>query len=117
MKIDVTVDTRQVSAQRAAAERSLGRAGDDMKRILDRAASEERRTHEYRNQTYRLQGSTFALGPIQEGHNVVVGFGARMPYASFVDNRGLTRVRELADRAETEIDYRFDSEAERIGGM
>ncbi|MGK3981308.1 hypothetical protein WMF38_57455 [Sorangium sp. So ce118] len=113
----VSVDISDVPAVTRAAERTLGNVGDDMKKILDAAAREERRTHIYNNITHRLENSTFALGPFGSGDDVSVEYGARMEYASFVDDRGRTRVRELGDQAATEIEYRLESEADALGRM
>lgn len=108
---------REVVALTRAAERTLGNVPDDMKKILDAAAREERRTHVYNNYTHRLENSTFALGPLGSGDEVSVEYGARMEYASFVDNRGRTRVRELGNEAATEIEFKFDGDADALGKM
>jgi hypothetical protein len=110
------VDLSQVYALTRAAEKSLDATGAGMKKILDKAAQEERRTHEYTNRTFRLQGSTFALGPFS-GADVDIEFGARMPYASFVENRGLSRVTEIALRSAIDIDYYLDGEAEKLARL
>ncbi len=107
------VDISEVLALTRAAERMLDNVGPGMKTILDKAASEERRTHRYKNRTFRLQGSTFALGPFAT-EDVNIEFGARMPYASFVENRGLSRVTEIANGAAVEIDYYLDGEVEKL---
>jgi hypothetical protein len=113
------VDIREVSKVTRAAEKKLSseHVGESMKTILDAAAAEERRTHVYNNYTFRLEGSTFALGPFERGDDVEVEYGARMEYASFVENRGRTRVRELGLEAERSIDYFFDGEADELGRM
>ncbi len=104
------VDLSSMLAEHRRALKALAAIGPDMKRALDRAAMEEKRTHAYHNRTGYLQGSTFAAGPYGGGNQpVVVEFGARMPYASFVDARGLTRVRELAGEVEQELGYHFET--------
>ncbi len=106
----VEVDLSQLHAEHRRAVKALERVGPDMKRALDRAAREERSTHAYTNRTYRMQGSTFASGPFGGGNQpVVVEFGARATYASFLDARGLTRVRELAVEVGEEIGYHFET--------
>lgn len=117
MRTTVTVDLGQVEALTRAAEETLDGVGDDMKTILDAAAAEERRTHVYNNYTHRLENSTFALGPFERGNEVEVEYGARMEYASYVDNRGRTRVRQFGDQAATEIEFKFDGDAEALGRM
>jgi hypothetical protein len=119
MKVSCKVDIRPVSRVTRAAEKRLNSeaVGDDMKKIFDAAAREERDTHVYNNYTFRLEGSTFALGPFFRGDEVEVEYGARMEYASFVENRGRTRVRELGLKAATELDFFFDGEADELGRM
>jgi hypothetical protein len=89
----------------------------EMKRILDRAASTERRTHDYKNQTGYLEASTFAGDIEHNGDDYTVDFGARAPYAEYVNNRGLMHIDELGQEAETMIDYFIDAEAEKLCGM
>lgn len=113
----IEVDITEVLAMTKAAVRSLGNVGTVMKKTLDKAAKEERRTHEYNNITHRLENSTFALGPIGSGDNVEVEYGARMEYASNVEARGRSNVSKIGEQAAVELDYLFDSEAIRIGGM
>ncbi len=106
------VDLSSLLAEQRRAIKALGQIGPDMKRALDRAAAEERRTHAYHNRTFRMQGSTFASGPFGGGNQpVVVEFGARALYASFLDARGLTRVHELAGEVEQELGYHFETVA------
>lgn len=108
-------DMSRVYAFERDANRMLDNVGAGMKRILDGKAAIERRTHAYQNRTRRLEGSTFALGPLPELDGVRVEFGARMPYASYVEDRGLSRVSDLAAQATTEIDYYLDAQVERLG--
>ena len=55
--------------------------------------------------------------PFGSGDNVTVEAGARMDYASNVEARGRSNVTALLDQAAVELDYRFDSDAMKIGGM
>ncbi len=113
----VTVDIRDVIALTREASKVLRAVPDDMKEALDKATAEERRTHVYNNYTFRLEGSTFALGPFSGDDTAEVEAGARMEYASFVEDRGRTRVRELVLRAGTELEYKFDGDADALGKM
>jgi hypothetical protein len=100
----VTVDIAQVLAVVKAAEKALPRVAVDAHRVLVAKAREEKSTHGYRNRTYRLQGSTFAMGPVTFGADSYGSeFGARADYASFVEARGLSNVTGLAREAEDEI--------------
>lgn len=80
-----------------------------MKKRLDAAALEERRTHEYKNRTHDLENSTQAGEIIDVGNQKVVQLTMGMPYASYVNNRGLSRIDEIAKEAETETEYLLDS--------
>lgn len=95
------------------AERTIAKDLREMHRIVESKARMERADHAYRNRTYRLERSTFATVPTFSG-DVEVELGARMYYASYVNNRGLMRIDERARRAETEIEYLFDGTAEAI---
>lgn len=117
MKIYVGVDMIDVFELTREAKSALGRVPRDMKRALDRAAREERRTHEYKNRTRNLEESTFAGELIEGQDEASVEYGARTHYASYVDNRGLTRVRGLAERADAELQYKFDGDADALGKM
>lgn len=108
------VDMSGLYAFERSVNRMLDNAGPGMKRILDGKAAIERRTHAYRNRTRRLEGSTFALGPFHDGDGARVEFGARMEYASYVEDRGLSRVTDLARQATTEIDYYFDAQVSAL---
>lgn len=110
-----TVDISEVIALEKEARKVLGSVPDKMKLLLDQKAAEERRTHVYRNITHRLENSTFALGPLREGDDVThVEFGARMEYASFVDRRGRTRIRDLAAEGERDLEALFDADADAL---
>jgi len=117
VSIRVDVDLLDVFELTTEAKRVLGSVPREMKRTLDRAAREERRTHEYRNRTRYLEESTFASEAVESDDEVRVEYGARTHYASYVDNRGLTRVRELADRADSEVQYKFEGDADALGNM
>jgi len=113
----VDADYSDVYAMHREALKSLDRAPEQMKKILDRKAAEERRTHRYQNRTTMLEKSTFASEVKEMGDAKSVEFGARMHYASYVDNRGLTRVHQLAQAAAREIEFFLDGESERVSRM
>lgn len=113
----VTVDIKDVQKLTREAHKKLDRVGDVMKAELDAAAALERATHEYNNYTHRLENSTFALGPLKSADGVSVEYGARMEYASFVENRGRTRVREIGLRAGDRIRILFEGDADELGEM
>jgi uncharacterized protein YbcC (UPF0753/DUF2309 family) len=115
--VKVTVDLSEVHAVTRAAEQKMRRVPEDMKDALDAAAAEERRTHVYNNYTHMLEKSTFASQIFTSDDEARVEYGARMHYASYVDNRGRTRVRELGERAALEIEYRFDGDADELARM
>lgn len=117
MKIDVRVDISEVRDIERAAVRSLERAPDEMKRILDRKATEERRTHRYKNRSGDLEASTLATDVIEVGDQRVVQLEAGEEYASYVARRGLMGLDDLATEAEQEIDLFLDGEIETLAGM
>lgn len=112
------LDISEVVALTREATRSLeDRQPRQFHRIIERAASTERRTHPWRNRTYHLEQSTFATELQKTSDGYEVELGARTFYASFVDNRGFMRLPQLAERAALEIDYYLDGEAERLGAF
>jgi hypothetical protein len=113
----VKVDASGVHALTREAHRTLNSAPDRMQRLLVGKAAEERRTHAYRNRTGDLEASTQASNVVEIGDQFLVQLEAAEEYASYVDNRGLMRIHELAQEAETEIDYMFDGDAERLGSL
>jgi len=74
------------------------------------AASDERRTHAYRNRTGRLQSSTQAVS-IARGVTVEVWLQAGPfsvpPYAEYVNRRGFMGIDAYAKRADGEIKDRL----------
>jgi hypothetical protein len=115
VSFNVEVDIDDVVKIRKAAQKVLGeRVGIVMKKTLDKAAALERRTHVYNNYTHRLENSTFALGVLGTPDEAIVEYGARMEYASFVDARGRTRVKEIGERAALELEYKFDGDADEL---
>ena len=112
------VDISEVLALTREAVRSLDRTQPQgVKRILDAAARDEVRTHEYNNITGRLEASTFASPIIGFTDGFMVELGARMPYASHVARRQRTRIDQIAEQAAVEVDFYFDGEAQRLGAL
>jgi hypothetical protein len=104
--------TFRVSADLAGAgdrfEAAYRQAVSEMKALLDAKAAQERETHGYQNRTGDLEASTYASDVVSTANGDAIEFGARMPYASYVAQRGLTRVEELAAEAEVELGYLFE---------
>lgn len=74
-----------------------------MQEILERAASEERNTHAYQNQTGHLQQST-AMHVVSESDDefrATLEMGEE--YASYVVKRGYSRFDEIAKAATREV--------------
>lgn len=105
----IDVDISEVHALTRAAVKELGAVPERLKKHLAGVAKVERSTHKYKNRTYRLQGSTFALGPIGGTDYTETEIGARMPYASFVERRGLSRITDLSKAAENEVEFMFET--------
>jgi DNA topoisomerase VI subunit B len=117
VRIYVGVDMIDVHEITREARSKLGAVPREMKRTLDRVAREERRTHKYQNRTRYLEESTFASEASEGSDEVSVEFGARTHYASYLADKWLSRVRELAAQAETELEYHFEGDAEALGNM
>lgn len=112
------LDISEVLALTKAAVRSLeDQQPAGVFKILDSAAAEERRTHAYRNITRHLEQSTFASEPVKTDDGFSSELGARTHYASDVEQRGRSRIVELAEQAITEVDFYFDGEAQRLGTL
>jgi len=101
MPVDVTA---AVEADKAAAK-ALDRVGPEMKKAAQRAASKERGSHLWHNQTGRMERSTEALGPFQRGDETLVVLQIGTPYAGYVEARGLVRIDGYASNADAEIAY------------
>lgn len=71
--------------------------------ILQRAASEERNTHEYRNQTGHLQQSTRAQVVDEDDSGFLVRLEMGEEYASYVVGRGYSDFPNIAEKATSEI--------------
>jgi hypothetical protein len=116
--VQIKVDVSDVHALTVAAEKSLTQkqpAG--MKKILDAAAVEARQSHTYQNRTHHLEDSTFASEIDHGADDVSIEFGAREYYASFVERRGYQRVNEIAQEAETTLEYFLEGEADILGSL
>jgi hypothetical protein len=103
------LDISEVLATERAAHRHLDReVPREMRRVLAQAATDERRSHEYQNRTGDLERSTKATDPIVSDDEVHVDLVASMPYASYVNTRGLMQIDDLAKDAADELEYFFD---------
>lgn len=71
--------------------------------ILQRAASEERNTHAYRNQTGHLQQSTRAQVVSESDDEFRARIEMGEEYASYVEARGYSNFRSIVSKAATEI--------------
>lgn len=111
------VDISEVVALTREGISTLGSSPARMLELLREKAAEERATHLYQNRTGNLEASTFGAWVEQGPNEYSVEFGARTFYASYVDNRGLTRVHELAGEAEIELDFMLDADAERLSRL
>lgn len=82
--------------------------------ILQRAANEERATHDYQNQTGHLQQSTAERVIEETDSNIVVHLEMGEEYASFVVKRGYSRFDEIAKKATREVDRHVKSVDKRV---
>ena len=111
------VDISEVLALDARAGQLLERKpNDELIRVTEQAVAIERRTHEYRNITNRLQTSTVAKvvsGPDPAICDGVMG----MDYASHVRQRGRTEIDQHVARAQKEVEYFADGVALELSKM
>lgn len=100
MRVGVSVDIGEITKQ-ARAFANLPRDVEAvMADAVDEAAAREVIGHRYQNRTGRLERSTQSSGVFSDGpdqRRVILLMG--MPYASFVQERGFTRVAVHAARA------------------
>ncbi len=100
MKVGVSVDITAITKQ-AKAFANLPRDVEAvMVEAAENAAAKEVAGHRYQNRTGRLERSTQASGIFYDGpdqRRIILLMG--MPYASFVRERGFTRVAVHADTA------------------
>jgi len=90
---------------------ALTAAHRTMQRRLAEAAKVERATHAYNNRTGNLEASTQASEVRETGDAVEVTLVAEMPYASYVNDRGLMTIDDSAAAAATDIDFILDATA------
>jgi hypothetical protein len=116
--MQVKIDLSSLLARAEAARVSFAEeqpAG--MKAILDAAAAEDRDGHEYVNRTTNAEASTVAGDLDTTGAAFWCKLGMHVEYAEYLDRRGLTRIVELAEQADSELDYYFDGERDRLAGL
>lgn len=104
-EVRITRDDPQYERKRISFVRSVPRR---MHRILAAAASEERRTHAYRNRTGTLQSETQASEIRESGDETVIELAMNTEYASYVVDRGFSQFREIAERAADQIASMID---------
>jgi hypothetical protein len=105
------VDLGTIPGSATRFERTYERAVTQMQRTVASAAREERQTHGYQNRTGDLEASTQASEVMSVGDTDVVTLQADTSYASYVNDRGLMRLDELAATAGEELEYLFDGVA------
>lgn len=83
---------------------------------LRRARDLERRTHAYQNRTGNLQRSTQVIRSSGSGLDVSWWLIMGMVYASYVERRGFTDFKQIADGVKAELDEMQRRTAERTVG-
>lgn len=102
--LDITDPSADIAARAAAEFKKLP---TDVEAIFVAAAAEVNASHAYTNRTGNLEESTKAeLDASTE--SFTVRFGAGMPYASFVQDRGLLDIDGAWDEANNEAEYLID---------
>lgn len=112
----VFVDITEVETLNVRAEVEFAAFPRAVLDIATSAIAEEQAEHEYQNRSHDLENSTYAVPITETDSTVEIEFGARMPYASYLETRGLSRVTELWEKAETEFEFFVDGMSESIVG-
>lgn len=100
----VTVDLSDMLKMGANARSFLRRVPMIINARLVKESQMARANHRYQNRTRRLQQSTFTMGPVTYGNDATVSeFGARMPYAGYVEARGFQDLAGHASKAAADI--------------
>ena len=111
----VEVDLADLRKMTANAVAGLRRAPMLIFRRLQKEAQLARSHHRYQNRTRRLQQSTFAMGPVTAGNDATVTeFGARMPYAGYVEARGFQDLAKHARDADADIRNMLIDQARKV---
>lgn len=114
----VTVDLADMLEMSERARSFLRRVPMIINQRLVKEANLARSHHRYQNRTRRLQQSTFTMGPVTYGNDATVSeFGARMPYAGFVEARGFQDLEGHAIAAELDIGRILIAGARSSGSM
>jgi hypothetical protein len=113
----VDVDFDALDAQADEADASLTAQFDEIQRLVDEAAEEERSTDTYQNRTGNLREGTVSIEVYRDDDGIEIQFTAMADYASYVNDKGSMRIDELAAETDTIIQFYLDSEAERLAGM
>jgi len=108
----IEIDLAEIVEVTKRADRLMRRVPFIIQGKLVKQAGLARANHLYQNRTRRLQQSTFAMGPVTYGTDATVSeFGARMPYAGYVEARGFQDIAGHAKAAEADITATLLSEA------
>jgi hypothetical protein len=112
----IDVDISAVLALEVEANGSLTRQQQTALEHLQAVAEAERGDHAYQNRTHRLEDHTQAIEVLRSSDGIAVDLAADMPYAKYVEARGLMRIDERAGEAARELESYFESERDALGG-
>ena len=118
--MSVKVNLRGVGQARELARKAElmfapgGYLNHGIEEILQRAANEERASHDYQNQTGHLQQSTAARVIEETDDNFLAHLEMGEEYASFVVGRGYSRFDEIAKKAKREVDAHVASVGKKL---
>ena len=79
-----------------------------MLEVVSRAAEDERAEKSYQNHTFELVNSTQAV-LVSGGADAQVDLVMATPYASYVEEKGLSTIDEQYERAKAELVIRFNA--------
>lgn len=83
--------------------------------ILQRAASEERNTHAYRNQTGHAEQGTAAHVVSESADGFIATLEMGEEYSSYLVKRGYSNFDKIAKKAKREVDGLIDKTSRRLG--
>lgn len=114
--MNCTVDIEALLERNEAAAESLRAQPAGMRRIVAAAATEERRTHGYQNRTGDAQRSTKASPLQKSGDESFCTLEIGVDYAVYLNARGLTRIDEIAQTTDIQVQAYFADELNEIAG-
>lgn len=100
----VIVDVSEAGTAALRAEGAFHRFPEQIYEVLADAADVERSTHKYKNRTGDLEAMTEVDVVVATDDVVSFTFGSSQDYASYVEEKGLSRITEFWEASQEEFD-------------